>query len=68
MESAWAWPELNVGYKTGWTGSPVLRPRSWICSRHTTKSLRGLFGGRHTGPYGGTEATGKRVEIADFAV
>jgi predicted ester cyclase len=27
-----------------------------------------VWRGRHTGPYGDTEATGKRVEIADFAV
>lgn len=67
--SAWAWPELNVGYKTGWRGSPVLRPRSWICSRQTTKSLRRLFGAEGIPDHmGATEATGKRVEIADFAV
>jgi len=32
------------------------------------KIVTRLVWGRHTGPYGGTEATGKRVEIADFAV
>jgi hypothetical protein len=69
MESPWAWPDLNVGYKNGWTGSPVLRPRSWICSRHTTKSLRGLFGAEGIpDPYGGAGATGSGSRSRDFAV
>ena len=39
-----------------------------MLAAHDKIVTRFVWRGRHTGPYGGTEATGKRVEIADFAV
>lgn len=39
-----------------------------MLAAHDKIVTRLVWRGRHTGPYGGTEATGKRVEIADFAV
>jgi hypothetical protein len=39
-----------------------------MLAAHDKIVTRLVWRGRHTGPYGRTEPTGKRVEIADFAV
>jgi predicted ester cyclase len=62
------WPGLNAGYRKGWPASRTSRQISSICSQRTIKSLRGSFGGTHTGSYGGIKASGKQVAVPDFAV
>src|SRR5882757_4651343 len=68
MESPRAWPDLNVGYKNGWTGS-----RSY---GHDRGYARGTRQNRYAACLArkayrtiwGHRGHRKRVEIADFAV
>ncbi len=63
-----AWPDRNAGYKSGWRASPISPRPSSICSAHDKIVTRLIWRGTHAGSSGGVKATGKPVQVRDFAV